>query len=458
MFGRQSDDAKDRAKRQGSTSRRFASRQWTLVSVVGIGGIALSLLMYWGPLGVLVAGLLLTGLLAMYLLQLRERTARVEETVAERTAELQQANEALHHSEQRFRSLVETTSDWIWAVDPDGVYTYASPKIKDLLGYEPEEVVGKTPFDMMPPDEAEQLTATFREIVSRGEPFTRLENANLHKDGHRVILETSGVPIFDAEGNLQGYRGVDRDVTKPKEDEAKLKRTMANLEQSNRDLEQFAYSASHDLQEPLRMLGSYLQALEAGYGDGLDQPARDYISLSIDAGKRMQQLINALLAYAHVGTRGRQFQTVATNTVVDQVIVDLQAMINGSGAEVTRDELPSITADPTLLAQLFQNLIGNAIKFHGDRPPEVHVRGESSSRRWVFSVRDNGIGIDQKHLDRIFAVFERLHSSDKYPGTGIGLAICKRVVQHHGGRIWCESTPQEGTTFHFSIPREGAKS
>ena len=391
----------------------------------------------------------------------------LEERVRQRTAELTRANrqltreiveraqaeEALAESEQWFRSLVETTSDWIWAVDQDGVYTYASPKVKDLLGYEPEEVIGKTPFDFMPSEEAQRVAREFHATVRAAKPVVRLENVNLHKDGHRVVLETSGVPVLDAGGNLRGCRGVDRDITKPKQDEVHLKQTLAELERSNRDLAQFAYSASHDLQEPLRMMGSYLQALQGRLGDRLDPQSQSFIDLSLDASRRMQQLIDGLLAYSRVGTQGKEFQAVDAGAVMDQAVANLQAAIERQGAEVTRDELPTITADPTLMAQLFQNLIGNAVKFRSDEPPRVHVSCKESGREWTFSVRDNGIGIDPKHADRIFDIFERLNAREKYPGTGIGLAICKRVVERHGGRIWCESAPGRGTTFHFTIPR-----
>ncbi len=238
--------------------------------------------------------------------------------------------------------------------------------------------------------------------------------------------------------------------------ETRVEERTAELARSNADLEQFAYSASHDLQEPLRMMGSYLQALEQRSGDCLDEHACNFIRLSLDCTERMQRLINDLLAYSRVGTRGEQFETVDANTVVDQVIADLQETIKRHQAEVTHDELPTITADPLLLTQLFQNLIGNAIKFRGENPPRVHVSAEPSGRQWVFSVRDNGIGIDPQYSDRIFVVFERLHPADEYPGTGIGLAICKRVVERHRGRIWCDSEPGKGTTFRFTIPGDSA--
>jgi PAS domain S-box-containing protein len=365
-----------------------------------------------------------------------------------------QAAEALRESEQRFRSLVETTSDWIWAVDHSGIYTYASPKVEELLGYSPEELIGKMPIDLVVPEETERLDGIFRDVMASHAQFVRLEKTTFHKAGHRVVLEMSGVPIFDGDGRLQGYRGVDRDITRRKETEAALQRTMAKLEQSNRDLAEFAYNASHDLQEPLRVVNTYLQALEELSGDRLEEQSLSFISLSRDTTKRMQRLISDLLAYAHVGTRKKHFELVDANRVVDQVMTDLESTIRQTDAEVVRDELPTVMTDVTLMTQLFQNLVANAIKFHSHEPPRVHISAERSGEDWVFSVSDNGIGIDPKYVGRIFSVFERLHSSDTYPGSGIGLAICKRVVERHNGRIWCESEPGKGTTFRFSIPLE----
>lgn len=398
---------------------------------------------------------------------LRRAHEELEMRVAQRTAELTRANErlqkeiaertlaeeALSESEQRFRSLVETTSDWIWEMDQDGNYTYASPAVADLLGYEPREVLGRKPLDLVPPEDLETETEAFRNMIQARKPFVRVERTMRHKNGRQVILETSGVPIWDAKGVLRGYRGVDRDITKPKQDEARLIRTLMELERSNRDLAQFAYSASHDLQEPLRMMSSYLQALSEHMADKLDERSRSLIDLSLGAARRMQQLVDDLLAYSRVGTSGKQFQTVDANEVVADAIANLQGTIQREGAEVTHDRLPTITGDATLLAQLFQNLIGNAVKFRGQEPPRVHVSCKETPREFIFSVRDNGIGIDPKYTTRIFTVFERLHPQDQYSGTGIGLAICKRVVERHGGRIWCESTPGQGSTFYFALPR-----
>jgi light-regulated signal transduction histidine kinase (bacteriophytochrome) len=226
----------------------------------------------------------------------------------------------------------------------------------------------------------------------------------------------------------------------------------ADLARSNAELEQFAYVASHDLQEPLRMVASYTQLLARRYQGKLDQDADEFIAFAVDGARRMQDLINDLLAYSRVGTRALQVETVDTQALVDQVVGDLAAAVEESGGRVTRGPLPNLQADPTQLRQLFQNLIANAIKFRGERPPEVQVSADRSDGAWRFAVRDNGIGIDPEYRERIFALFQRLHTRAEYPGTGIGLAICRKIVERHGGRIWVESEPRQGTTFWFSLP------
>ncbi len=230
------------------------------------------------------------------------------------------------------------------------------------------------------------------------------------------------------------------------------KRAQADLERSNRELEQFAYVASHDLQEPLRMVSSYTQLLASRYKDQLDADANDFINFAVDGATRMQRLINELLTFSRVSTRGNPFEKTYCEVVIDQALDNLRLTIEDSGAVITNDPLPTVMADGVQLGQLFQNLIGNAIKFRSDEPLRVHVGVERKGDEWVFSVRDNGIGIDPRYHERIFVIFQRLHRKEEYPGTGIGLAICKRIVERHSGRIWLESEPGEGSTFYFTIP------
>lgn len=234
--------------------------------------------------------------------------------------------------------------------------------------------------------------------------------------------------------------------------EEQLKRQAEELARSNADLQQFAYVASHDLQEPLRMVASYTQLLARRYKGKLDADADEFIGFAVDGATRMQALIQDLLAYSRVGTRGKAFAPTDCSLLVDRVISDLGPAMAEARAVVTREDLPTVFADASQLGQVFQNLLANAIKFRGEASPRVHVGARRERSDWIFSVRDNGIGIDPRHQERIFVIFQRLHGGATYPGTGIGLAICKKIVERHGGRIWVESAPGEGTTFLFTIP------
>ena len=248
------------------------------------------------------------------------------------------------------------------------------------------------------------------------------------------------------------------DPPEPAADAAALKQRVreltAALEQSAKEFEQFAYLASHDLQEPLRKVAAYLGILEERYGRELDQEAREFITFAVNAAKRMRQMIDGLLVYSRVGSHAAAADSLGAGDLVDEAIADLEETIGQSAATVTRDELPVVVGDGWQLFELFRNLLDNAIKFRGEAAPVVHVSARPAGEECVLSVRDNGIGIEPKHADRIFQIFQRLHTRDAYPGAGIGLAICKRVVQRHGGRIWFESEPGEGTTFFLTLPAE----
>ncbi len=248
-----------------------------------------------------------------------------------------------------------------------------------------------------------------------------------------------------------------RDITDRKRAEDTLKQTLADLERSNQELEQFAYVASHDLQEPLRMVASFTQLLAQRYQDRLDQEAKEFIGFAVDGATRMQRLIQDLLAYSRVTRRGARLAPTDAHAALRNALANLHAVIQESGARVTHDELPTVAADAAQLTQVFQNLVGNAIKFRGEVTPRVHVSTTPTDDEWVFAVADNGIGIDPQYFDRIFVIFQRLHSSHRYPGTGIGLALCSRIVQRHGGRIWVESAPGKGATFYFTMKRQEAE-
>jgi signal transduction histidine kinase len=234
--------------------------------------------------------------------------------------------------------------------------------------------------------------------------------------------------------------------------EKRVAERTGDLRRSNEELEQFAYVASHDLQEPLRMVVSYLQLLERRYTDKFDADGLQFIGFAVDGGKRMQGLIHDLLTYSRVGSRAKPFESTDCSQILNAVTSNLKVIIEETGAAITCGPMPTVLADPTQLTQLFQNLINNAIKFRGQEPPSIQVSAERNGTEWIFAVRDNGIGIDPQYFERIFIIFQRLHTRAQYPGTGIGLAVCKKIVQRHGGRIWVESESQKGSTFHFTIP------
>jgi light-regulated signal transduction histidine kinase (bacteriophytochrome) len=287
----------------------------------------------------------------------------------------------------------------------------------------------------------------------RGEKVDHFESVRRKKDGTSVPVSLRISPIKNINGRIIGASKIVRDISEEKRAEEQRLLLVADLERSNLELEQFASVASHDLQEPLRMVSSYTQLLEQRYGDKLDDTAREFIAYAVDGARRMQRLINDLLEFSRVGTRGKSPARVDANVVLGTVRVNLSVAIEDAGALVTNDELPTVVADQTQLSQLLQNLIGNAIKFHGAKPPRIHVAASERSAEWVFTVRDNGIGIDPEYFERIFAIFQRLHVAAEYPGTGIGLAVCKRIAERHGGRIWVESDPGTGSTFSFSLPK-----
>ena len=258
-----------------------------------------------------------------------------------------------------------------------------------------------------------------------------------------------GTSVGNQVGQLMARRRAEADLREAHEE---LSRRAQDLARSNSELQQFAYVASHDLQEPLRMISSYTQLLMRRYGTIFDQDAKEFMEFIVDGAARMKQLIEDLLAYSRVGTRGREPEPTDAQAALDQALANLRAAVESSGATVTHDAMPTVRADASQLAQLFQNLVGNAIKFRGAEPPRIHVGAQEKESEVVLSVRDNGIGIDPQYFERIFVIFQRLHSKAEYEGTGIGLAICKKIVDRHGGRIWVESAPGTGAVFKWTVP------
>lgn len=322
-----------------------------------------------------------------------------------------------------------------------------------VLGYPCDELVGREFLTMIHP---EDIAATREAMVSLagGIPVVGFENRYRTADGETRWMQWSAASV-PAEG--MNY-AVARDVTERRRLDAELEQRSQELARSNRELQQFAYVASHDLQEPLRMVASYVELLARRYKGKLDADADEFIAFAADGARRMQALIRDLLAFSRVEARGKPLVSIDANLACDMAIANLQAAIEAADARVTRDELPEVLADETQLTQLFQNLIGNAIKFRrDDQPPSIHVGVEQADGGWQFTVRDNGIGIDPTYGERIFLMFQRLHGRDRYDGTGIGLAICQRIVERHGGRIWVESAPGEGSAFSFTLAAAGER-
>jgi PAS domain S-box-containing protein len=338
--------------------------------------------------------------------------------------------EQLQESEQKLRIMFESTTDGIIVLDAKLTVVEVNDAAVRIFGHKSkEEMVGKSGLEyMQSPPEGDE--------------------------GKGPQVDISVSQLRDKDGKLYGFISVARDVTARKRIEAKLKETMDDLKRSNRDLEQFAYVASHDLQEPLRMVSSYTQLLKRRYGGKLGADADEFIEFAVDGANRMQGMIQALLAFSRVGTRGNLFVPTEGETLVKKALLNLKAAIEDSSAVITHDPMPTLSVDGIQIIQLLQNLIGNAIKFRGTEPPKIHVGLEDKGEDWLLYVRDSGIGLDMEFKERIFVIFQRLHTKGEYPGTGIGLAVCKRIVERHGGRIWVESEPGKGATFFFTIPKE----
>jgi PAS domain S-box-containing protein len=327
-----------------------------------------------------------------------------------------------------------------------------NPEFLRMWGYATQELVIGQRVDsfLANPEEAGVIIeALGKEGLWKGEYLAK------RADGTTFITRAFISSLLDNEGKLLGFQATNLDVTDQKLAEERLRKTLDDLARSNAELERFAYVASHDLQEPLRMVTSYLQLLERRYKDKLDGDALEFINYAVDGSNRMKTLISDLLAYSRVGTRGKEFALTDCEEVIARVLNNLEISIKENKAKVTHDPLPQVLADDTQLESLFQNLIGNAIKFHGEKSPRIHMGVKKDGKNWVFSVSDNGIGIDPQYFERIFIIFQRLHNREDYPGTGIGLAISKRIVERHGGRMWIESQPGKGSTFFFTLPIQG---
>ncbi len=364
---------------------------------------------------------------------------------------------------QEYERVVELLEEMITVVDRDYRYVIANRAFLNYRGLEREQLVGRLISEVLGKEVFDNLVKPKLDECLLGKAVTYEMRYKYEKLGNRDLL-ISYLPI-------EGPVGIDRvacvlqDITerklaekallKAKDDlEARVKERTEELARSNQDLQQFAYTASHDLQEPLRNVANCLQMLEQDYKDKLDAAADQYIQYAVESSVRMKDLILGLLDYSRVATKGKAPQPVDCEDILKRALMNLGLGISETDAAITHDPLPTISADDTQMLQVFQNLIQNAIKFRRDEPPQIHISAVKDKNEWIFSVRDNGIGIQSQHLDRIFVIFQQLHKRGKYEGTGMGLAIVKKVIERHGGRIWAESEPGVGTIFYFTIPKK----
>ena len=355
--------------------------------------------------------------------------------------------------EERFRQVVEAAPNAMVMVDSEGRIVLVNAQTERLFGYSRDNLFGKAIETLVPErfraGHHGYRAAYFDDLKSR--PMgTGRDLYGLRKDGSEFPVEIGLNPVRTSEEVFVLAAIVD--ITERKHAEQQLLKRTEELARSNQDLEQFAYVASHDLQEPLRAVAGPLQLLQRRYQGQLDERADEFIAHAVDGATRMQTLIDDLLAYSRVGRSGVAPQLTACGKALDQALKSLSVGLQESGATINRGDLPTVIANPTQLTLLFQNLVGNALKFRRrDFPVQIEIDAVRQSDEWVISVKDNGIGIDPQYFERIFLIFQRLHSRAEYPGTGIGLALCKRIVEQHGGRMWVESAPGSGTTFSFTL-------
>lgn len=380
--------------------------------------------------------------------------------------EAKKAEEDLKESEEKYRNLfmnmTEEVHFWKLVSSDDGdIITWRlidiNPPGLKTWNKNLDEVQGKLADEIIE-NATEHYMPVVEKIMSEGVPYT-YEDYNPDMDKYFKFTSvpfgeyfiTTGSDITDVKKYQKKLEISNSDL---KRTQRELEETIKKLEISNKQLEQFAYIASHDLQEPLRMVGIFTQLLERKYKDNLDEDADEYIDFIVDGAKRMKYLIDDLLTFSRLNTYEEvEFENVNMEFAFDDVLSNLKVLIDENNAEITHDHLPTVKGDPSQLMQVLQNLVSNAIKFHGEDKPEIHVSSKDAGDEWIFSVKDNGIGINQKHQDKIFEIFKRLHNKEKYEGTGMGLSICKRIIEMHNGRIWLESEEGVGSTFYFTIPK-----
>jgi PAS domain S-box-containing protein len=363
-------------------------------------------------------------------------------------ARRQQIETTLRESEDVLLTFLDGIHESAFLSDPEGILLQCNSAFAKRLGVTQEQLLGKCIYDHLPPAIAEQRRHLIEALMHSGDPMMCEEKWEDH------ILDKRLYPIRDHDGRITRIAGIGFDISERKRDQERLTRLAADLERSNRELEQFAYIASHDLQEPLRKIMAFGDRLHSHTASHLDETGVDYLSRMQGAAQRMQHLIEALLQYSRISTRDHPHRPVTLTSVMDNVYSDLETRIEQLRAEVTFSEMPTVMGDTTQLEQLFLNLIGNALKYHKqDSPPRVEITAEFLDKnRVTIHVSDNGIGFKEQYLERIFQPFQRLHARNEYEGTGIGLALCDKIARRHGGTIIANSKPGEGSVFSVTLP------
>ena len=351
------------------------------------------------------------------------------------------------HSAELYRMQVRELRGYaMFMIDPQGILTSWNAGVEQLIGYSEEEWIGRPASMIFTPEEKASEVCESEMRLARESGSASDIRWHRHKDGTEFFANGFMNAIRDDRGALVGY-------AKILSDETARKQLQDALTESNSALEQFAYVASHDLQEPLRTMSAYAQLLSRNYRGKLDTDADTFLGFIQSASVRMSTLVQDLLAYARLTTEQERPPSVALDEDLEAALTHLDEAITESGAIVTHDSMPALPVDRGKMVRLFQNLIGNAVKYRKpEQPPKVHISAKQEGAEWIISIRDNGIGFDQEHVTTIFEPFRRLHTAEEYPGTGVGLAICRRIVQGLGGRIWAKSAPDEGTTFYFTLP------
>jgi PAS domain S-box-containing protein len=378
---------------------------------------------------------------------------RAEEQLRTAIADLDRSNKALIESEALYFSLVEHVPVSVYRIDLDGRLTFGNSAYQKDLGRPLEELLGKTVFDLFPEAEARKYDADDQKVIESDKAFHAVEEHYVR--GKQLYVEVLKCPVHNHEGRLVGVQGLYWDVTARKRTEEQLRKTMTELERSNKELQQFAGVASHDMHAPLRRIVALSAMLKEQYANQIDANGHELLGFVVAGAEHMQELIDDLLAHSRVGTSHKPLEAIDCDSTVRKARSNLAVLIDESAAEIHVARLPTVMAHEVELVQLFQNLIGNAIKYRGEVTPGVDVSAESHGDQWLFRVKDNGIGIPREHHAKIFEAFMRLHGDDKYPGTGIGLATCKKIVERLDGRIWVESHESDGSVFVFTLPRRG---